>query len=255
MRVDNASTATPAEAAGSRWPALVDSALRRLAAVTGAAAVSGLLVGAVASRLAMMLLAVMNPQATGVKSDDGFVMGQFTVSGTLNLVVVGTGIGVVGGGVYFVVRNLMIGPRWFQIASISAGAAVVVGSMLVHSEGVDFAVLKPTPLAVALFMLVPGLFAALLTVLAERWLRPDGWFMRARRVPAMAPLLLWIPLAPLFGLIAVGWLLVEQVRRIPLTAAAVGHPLAGWVARAALTAVFGASLLVLVREINRITLT
>src|SRR5690349_7874709 len=39
-------------------------ALRRLAAVTAAAAVSGLLVGGVGSRLAMMLLAAMSPQAT-----------------------------------------------------------------------------------------------------------------------------------------------------------------------------------------------
>ena len=46
-------------------------ALRRLAAITAAAAVLGLLIGGVFNRLAMMLLAALNPAATGVESDDG----------------------------------------------------------------------------------------------------------------------------------------------------------------------------------------
>jgi hypothetical protein len=35
----------------------------------------GLLVGGVGSRLAMMLLARLNPGIAGVTSDDGFIMG------------------------------------------------------------------------------------------------------------------------------------------------------------------------------------
>ena len=40
--------------------------------VTWAGALLGLLVGGVGSRLAMLLLARLNPEATGVISDDGF---------------------------------------------------------------------------------------------------------------------------------------------------------------------------------------
>src|SRR4029453_8968386 len=102
-------------------------ALRRLAAVTAAAALLGLLVGGVLNRLAMMLLAALNPAAAGVVSDDGFVIGRFTAAGTVNLLIAGTVIGVVGGGVYAAVRGLMFGPQWFRVASVSVGAAVVVG--------------------------------------------------------------------------------------------------------------------------------
>ena len=48
----------------------------------------------------------------------------------------------------------MIGPRWFQVLSISLGPAVVVGALLVHPEGVDFTLLRPRWLAIALFVAI-----------------------------------------------------------------------------------------------------
>ncbi len=160
------------------WRVTAGAALRRLAAVTWAGGLLGLLVGGVGGRLAMMLLARLNPGFTGVTSDDGFSIGQLTPS-TFNLLAVATLLGVVGGGVYFVVRWLMFGPRWWQVLSISVGPAVVVGSMLVHRDGVDFT-LQPVWLAVALFAAIPGAYAALLTVLAERWLAPGDGSRRPR---------------------------------------------------------------------------
>lgn len=96
-----------------------DHIVRRLAAATVVGAILGLLIGGVGGRLAMLLLAALNPEAAGVTSDDGFIMGRFTFSGTLSLLFVGTVIGILGGGIYFVLRGLMIGPRWFKILSIS----------------------------------------------------------------------------------------------------------------------------------------
>jgi hypothetical protein len=46
-----------------------------------------------------------------VISDDGFRIGQLTASGTLNLLAIGTLLGVLGGAIYLVVRNLMIEAR------------------------------------------------------------------------------------------------------------------------------------------------
>jgi hypothetical protein len=66
----------------------------------------------------------LNPQVAGVTSDDGFTMGQLTMQ-TLDLLVTTTLIGVIGGGIYYVLRGLLIGPRWFQILSVSVGPAVV----------------------------------------------------------------------------------------------------------------------------------
>lgn len=139
------------------WGVTVGYAVRRLSVVTWAGAILGFLVGGVGGRLAMMLLARLNPEATGVTSDDGFVMGQLTLQ-TLNLVLVTTMLGVLGGGIYFVLRGLMIGPRWFQVLSISAGAAVVVGGVVVHVDGVDFT-LDPAWLAVVMFVLIPGVYS------------------------------------------------------------------------------------------------
>ena len=116
----------------------------------------GLLVGGIGGRLAMMLLARLNPEAEGVTSDDGFTIGQLT-GDTLNLLVLGTLFGVLGGGVHLVLRHLMIGPRWFRLTSYTVGPAVVVGSQIVHSTGVDFTVLDPPLLSIALFLLIPGL--------------------------------------------------------------------------------------------------
>ncbi len=141
----------------------------------------------------------------------------------------------------------MIGPRWFQVLSIGAGPAVVVGDQLVHVDGVDFTVLEPVWLAIAMFVLIPGVYAALLTVLAERWSAPDRFFLRGPLPLALAPLLAFGPLAPLLGVLAVAWLLVELVRR-RFRGVVPGAAAVAWSGRAALTVVFGLALFQLVRE-------
>jgi len=231
----------------------MERAGRRLSVATAAGALSGLLVGGVGGRLAMMLLARLTPETAGVLSDDGFLIGQFTLSATLNLLAVATVLGVLGGGIFLVVRSLMIGPRWFQILSISLGPAVVVGDMLVHTGGVDFTLLHPRWLAITLFVAIPGLYAALLTILCERWLHPDGRFLQAPRRAALAPLILWLAIAPGLLVGAVGWLVVELFRRHAATRALVEHPLVPWLARLALTVIFAFSLTQLAQDVAVLT--
>jgi len=228
------------------WSAAAASAARRLAAVTAAGGLLGLLVGGVGGRMAMMLLARLNPDATGVISDDGFTMGQFTAD-TLDLLVTGTILGVLGGGIYFVLRGLMIGPRWFQVLSVSVGPAVVVGSQIVHTGGVDFT-LDPPLLAIALFVLIPGIYAALLTVLAERWLNGVGPFATSRSWIAALPLLLWLPIAPLLGMLVVGLAACEAVRRTSRGSVLLAHPAGRWLVRGALFALFAVCLVDLVQH-------
>ena len=110
-------------------------------------------------------------RATGVTSDDGFVMGQFTLCGSLNLCLVGTFLGVLGAGL---LRRPPRPPGRALVvpAAVPLGRAggVVVGSQVVHSDGVDFRVLEPLWLAVALFVLLPTVYVALLSVVSERLL-------------------------------------------------------------------------------------
>ena len=250
-------TTVSANEGRSRWPrpsaAQMERVGRRLAIATAAGALSGLIVGGIGGRLAMMLLARLAPETAGVLSDDGFLIGRLTLSGTLNLLALGAVLGVLGGGIYFVVRALMIGPRWFQVLSISLGPAVVVGAMLVHSEGVDFTLLRPVWMAISLVVAIPGLYAALLTVLCERWLDPDGRFQHAPRLAALAPLILWLPIAPvlLFGVL--GWFAVEVLRGHATTRVLVKHQLFPWLARLALTVIFVMSLAELVQDVVDLT--
>ena len=251
----HAVTAIPANDVRSRWPsaAQMERVGRRLAVATVAGALSGLLVGGIGGRLAMMLLVRLAPETTGVLSDDGFLIGQFTLSGTLNLLALGTVLGVLGGGIYFIVRGLMIGPRWFQVLSISLGPAVVVGALLVHPEGVDFTLLRPRWLAIALFVAIPGLYAVFLTVICERWLQPDGRFQKAARPAALAPLILWLPIAPGLLVGVLGWLVLELLRRQAATRALVEDPWGPWLARLALTVIFGLFLTELVQNVAVLT--
>jgi hypothetical protein len=226
------------------WGGSAGLAARQMGAMTAIGALLGLLVGGVGGRLAMMLLARLNPDVTGVTSDDGFTMGQFTVSDTLNLLLVGTLLGVVGAGIYALLRGLRIGPRWFQILTIGAGPAVVVGAMIVHTDGVDFRLLKPTWLAIGLFVAIPGIYAALLTLLAERALQPGGWWQRAPFPLAVAPLILWIgPAAPLLIFLAAAWVAREGLRGTHTGAVVLDHPAPSWAARLSLIGIFTISLL------------
>ena len=240
-------------ASTSDWRTCAEQATRRLAAITAIGGLLGLLVGGVGGRLAMMLLARLNPEATGTTSDDGFRMGQFTVPDTIGLLVTGTAFGVVGAGVYTVVRGLMVGPRWFQVLSVAGGPAVVVGATIVHTDGVDFHLLDPAWLAIGLFVAIPGMYAALLTWFAERRLHDDSWFSRVPLRFAAAPLVLWIPLAPLLAVLVLLWASGEGLRRTPRGARVLTHPATSLVARLGLVAIFVLSLVDLGKDAIELT--
>jgi hypothetical protein len=228
------------------WSTTIAGAVRRLGVVTLAGAVLGVLVGGVGGRLAMLLLARLNPEVEGRQSDDDFTMGQ--VSGaTFNLLFFAMLVGIVGGAIYLVLRGLMVGPRWFQILSMSVGPAVVVGSQIVHPDGIDFT-LDPPLLGVAMFVLIPGIYAALLTTLAERWLADDSRLLRSPGWLPALPMLLWIPLAPLLIPLALGFLALEALRRSAVGAAVLAGSLWPNVARGLLAVVFALSLIGLIQD-------
>lgn len=241
-----ASTAHPFPAQG------IASGVEHHARTLSAAASAGLLLGFVVngwgSRLAMMLLARLNPEVTGRISDDGFRMGQFTLSDTLGLVGFGTAVGVLGGLAYLAIRGLRFGPRWFQLTALAVGPAVVVGNLLVHTDGIDFHVLEPTALAIALFVALPGLFALSLALLVDRWDRPDARFHTGSRW-VLLPLVAYAALWP-FGILAVvGTAAVLAVERNPAALAGVRDPAVLWVLRGLLIAIFAASLVALTAKV------
>lgn len=189
-----------AEAESEPW---VISDLRKAAAAGCAALVAGFFVNAVGGRLAMMLLARLNPDATGRVSDDGFAMGQFDLASTMNLVLFATALGVLGGLVFLAVRQLRFGPRWLQAMLMTLGPAVVIGAALVHTGGIDFRILKPVWLAIALFVVLPAVFAFIVMRLADRWLRPGSWFRTGSRWRLLS-LVSLVLVAPAFPIVLAG---------------------------------------------------
>jgi hypothetical protein len=163
------------------------SLVRRIFLGVAAGAVTGLVVGGVWGRVFMSVLAGLNPEDHDTLTDDGFAMGQFTVGGTINLLTAAIAIGAFGGLLFLALRGLRFGPAWFRTTSIALGATIVVGSMLLHSDGVDFSRLEPIGLAVAMTLSMPLLYALGVTWLGDRWLgdAPTVW----QRMPVAAP---WI---------------------------------------------------------------
>lgn len=176
----------------------------------------GVVIAGVGSRLAMFLLRVTSPDSVvGLTSDDGFTIGRTTLGGTYNLLVLGAAVGIIGAGVYRMVAPWLIGPTWFRRLTTGMGAAAVVGSMLVHSNGIDFRVLKPVWLAIGLFVALPGVFGVVIGVAVDAVNQPDSWTLKGRRSWVLP--LICVGLFPLtlpilfFALLVLGfWVIVRD---------------------------------------------
>ena len=83
---------------------------------------------------------------------------------------------------------------------------VVAAAGLVHTDGIDFTILEPTWLPIALFTILPLLSAWALVGLCERWLDPSSWFLHGspRRAALVAPAVLLLPVAPLVVVLVLG---------------------------------------------------
>lgn len=211
--------------------------LRTAAAATATGAALGFVVGGIGGRLAMRALFLTSgPSVRGIVSDDGFRIGEFTLIGTLNLLLVGTLIGVIGAFVYLAVRPFLLGPLWLRSTTCGLAAGAVVGSMIVHTDGVDFTVLGPRWFAIALFVAVPSLFGFLTPPGVEWAARPSGWFQSAPAKVAMLPLLvlLFPPLLVLVGLPAIALIgAAHAVGRSSFLSSLRRHPVTMWSVRAA----------------------
>jgi hypothetical protein len=153
----------------------------------------GVLVAGVGSRLAMFVLRLTSSdRVIGIRSDDDFVIGRFTLGGTYNLLLLGAAFGFVGAGVYRLVAPRLIGPMWFRRVTTAVASGAVVGSMLVSADGIDYRLLKPTWFAIALFVTLPALFGWLIGPVVDRVAHPDSWTRLGKRRWAL-PIVVLVP--------------------------------------------------------------
>ena len=136
-------------------------------------AIAGAAVGGVGGRLAMLLLRLTSPDAViGTTSDDGFEIGVVSLD-TVQLVLAMSMFGGVNGVLYAALRGGI--PARLRLPLWSVVAAAFGGANIVHEDGVDFTLLEPAALAVALFVLLPAAAAAVVVVLVEQWMRVEPW--------------------------------------------------------------------------------
>lgn len=177
-----------------------------LRVITVAGIWAGVILVGVGSRLAMFVLRLTSPESViGVTSDDGFVIGRVTPSGTYNLLVLGAGVGIIGAATYLMVSPWLIGPPWFQRVTTGSASAAVVGSMLLHADGVDFTLLGPTWLAIGLFIALPGMFGLFIGSFVDGVARPGSWTAKGmwRWLLPVVGLACFPGAVPVFGVTAV----------------------------------------------------
>lgn len=220
--------------------------------------IAGFIVGVpligVGSRLAMLLLRVTSPDTVvGTTSADGFTIGQLTLAGTYNLLMMGMGLGLLGAAFYLAIKPWLFGPPWFRRVSTGLGSGLVVGSLVIVPDSIDFIVLEPAWLAVGVFVALPTAFGLVIGPVVDRVATRDAPAAAASRawvVPVM--LLAPFPLSWIVALFVAGALgLWLRLKKSGLEGKALppGARLAG---RVAMVAAAAAGLLALQRDIGAI---
>jgi hypothetical protein len=207
------------------WLAILD----KVGAAVLSGLLSGLLIGGVGGRLAMFVLRLTSPDALhGAETDDGFTIGEFSGE-TLFLLAIAALAGIVLALAYLTVRRWLPARRRPLQGAVLAG--LLGGALIVNPGGIDFTLLEPLGLAVAMFVALPALYGAATVALTE-WLlvRPGRW--RPARVAAIV----LFAVIGFFGLVGaviavVGFGAYFAARRWPEIAQGAASPAVTWVVR------------------------
>lgn len=132
--------------------------LRETAIVVVASGIAGALVGGIGSRLAMRLAALAAPKVRGSLTENGNVVGEITLEGTIGLMIfAGLASAIFGVGAYVVARPWL--PRRTVARGLVFGGFLLalMGTTVVDPGNPDFVILGDRLLNVAMFS---GLFVA-----------------------------------------------------------------------------------------------
>ena len=186
----------------------------RVLLAAGAGSLVGLLLGGIGGRLVMLVLRLTSDHAVrGIKTDDGFTIGQFTTATTF-LLVVTAGLGAATGLGYLVLRGGL--PRSARALAWGVFLALVTGADVLKPNDLDFTLLGPKAFSVASFILLPGLGAFAIALVIERLLVLEPWSDRRLTVVLALAALPLVPVLPIAALVVLALL---TVRRVPSLAA------------------------------------
>jgi hypothetical protein len=178
--------------------------------------VSGLLVTGAGGRLAMRLLALTSPAATGRLTEAQATVGRITFEGTLGYLVFGAlPFAFASTALYLLAapwlpRGRLAGPT-FGLA-----AFVMVAPFIdpLRADNIDFDIVGPGWLSVLVFAALAVVQGAFLAAFAGRLSRSLPLMTRATWPDTALPLLLAVVLFPLGAILAVGALVTFAVPRL-----------------------------------------
>jgi hypothetical protein len=157
--------------------------LRRAWLAGAAGGVAGLLIGGIGGRLAMFILRLTSDDSVrGIESDDGFTIGRFSFE-TAFLLAVTTALGAIAAVMYIGVRPAL--PARWRRAMWATLSGAIGGAAIVQTDGVDFTLLEPTTLAIAMFIAIPATGGWLMAYFIDRW---EPWWIVHRRRTVVASL-------------------------------------------------------------------
>ncbi len=141
--------------------------------------IAGIVIGGLGGRVVMTLAALLNPEATGLRTENGELIGSFTVNGTLALVFFGGMFGGIAAGMIWVIMSPWLpGLGWRRRLLAGPLAVALGGFFLVDRGNPDFFILGSDGVIVALLLglvALVGVTVAWLDDLLDRRLpRPDS---------------------------------------------------------------------------------
>ena len=153
-------------------PSAVDAAERIIRMVVmglSGGIAAGFLVGGIASRIIMRILAMVNEEKAGVMTENCNISGEITVGGTFGLIIfVGIVSGVVGGLVYVMIRRWLPGGVLLKGVVFGLILLCFFGAIVFDPDNIDFALFGPRQLSVGLFALLFPLYGVVASLLIER---------------------------------------------------------------------------------------
>jgi hypothetical protein len=212
--------------------------LREIARGGLAGVLASTLVGGIGGRIVMRIAALMNPDATGLRTENGELVGAITANGTLALIIFGGLLGgLVVGVVWVVVAPWIPGAGWRRWLLAMPVTVALGGFFLVDSTNSDFFILALDAPIVALLLGLVALIGG-----AVAWL--DEQLERRLPRPGKRP----VVQVAAYGMVALlGLLGVLVALNIYLTSTGCGCPTppvqTGWalIAAGAVTAAWWAS--------------
>lgn len=172
-----APAATPALATESGVEVRAAGIVREIARGGLAGIIATAIVGGIGGRLVMRVAALLNPDATGLRTENGEIIGAITADGTLALIVFGGLFGGLAVGVVWVIVSPWLPGRGLRRWLLAMPIAVALGgSFLVRSSNSDFAILEPDWILIALLLGLVAVIGFAVAWLDERLERalPDA---------------------------------------------------------------------------------